>query len=290
MHWRDAGLLDDLGFSLYEKKALVTIADLGVSDAGTLCREGGIPSSKIYRAMEKLGRLGLIAIQPTRPIMYAALPAEVVVERLVEISQERADRFTAQAGEFKELLSNVRGRLRGHKTFVDLAWGAESHVKRHLIHLAAAGKRILSYMEKGDLEAISRVTEGGFPILRRIGRNAAEKGVDHRVVFGFDHRSAPLLVDFLRAHRNDLGHLTGVRYSGEFGHPFHIVDEEMVVLPLDHPFVPEGRFASLLVREKELAESLAEGFETLWLKAMRDLREIDAHPGSRMPCKSTGER
>jgi hypothetical protein len=52
-----------------------------------------------------------------------------------------------------------------------------------------------------------------------------------------------------------------------------------VVLPLDHPFAPEGRFASLLVRDVELAQRLTDGFEQLWQKAMRDLREISFHPG-----------
>jgi hypothetical protein len=64
------------------------------------------------------------------------------------------------------------------------------------------------------------------------------------------------------------------------GHPFHIADDDLVILPLDHPFIPEGRFASLLVRDRELAQRLAVGFDVLWQKAMRDLQEIDFHPGS----------
>ena len=82
------------------------------------------------------------------------------------------------------------------------------------------------------------------------------------------------LVEFLKAYKHDLRQVTGVRYSGELGHPFHVVDDDTVVLPLDHPFVKESRFASLLVRDRELAESLAEGFQELWRKAMRNLREI----------------
>ena len=117
-------------------------------------------------------------------------------------------------------------------------------------------------------------------VLRRIARNAARRGVDHRVVFGFSYHSAPRLVEFLRAHGEHLGHVTGVRYSGEFGHPFHVVDEELVILSMDHPFVAEGRFASLLVRDADLAQRLAAGFESLWEKAMRSLREIQFHPPS----------
>ena len=61
--------------------------------------------------------------------------------------------------------------------------------------------------------------------------------------------------------------------------PFHVVDEEVVILSVDHPFVPEGRVASLMVRDAALAKRLAEGFETLWAKAVRSLREIAFQPG-----------
>ena len=161
---------------------------------------------------------------------------------------------------------------------MDLALGVESHVKRHMIHLTTARKRIWSYLEHGDLAAVERLTTDGFPILRRIARNTTEHKVDHRVVFGFAYQTAPQLVSFLRKHRAQLEHVTGVRYSGELGHPFHVVDDDLVILSLDHPFIPEGRFASLLVRDQELAQKLAEGFQKLWSKAMRSLREIDFHP------------
>jgi hypothetical protein len=103
------------------------------------------------------------------------------------------------------------------------------------------------------------------------------------VIFGFSYQTAPMLVDFLRRYRTELRHVTGVRYSGELGHPFHVVDDETVIVPLDHPFVKEGRFASLLVRDRELAENLADGFQALWRKAMRSLREVDVDPRAADP-------
>jgi hypothetical protein len=42
-----------------------------------------------------------------------------------------------------------------------------------------------------------------------------------------------------------IDHVTGVRYSSELGHPFQVIDEEVVILCVDHPFVPDGRVASL---------------------------------------------
>jgi hypothetical protein len=278
MRIADPEILEGIGLGLYERKALMALMLCGVADAATLCREGDVPSSKIYQAMEKLAGLGLVQIQQTRPRMFAALPADTVVARVVEIARERAERFAAGAPALQATLTGLKARVRAHQPFLDLAWGVDGHVRRHLLTLTTARTRILSYLEAGDLKAIDTAIAGGFPILRRIARNAAEHGVEHRVVFGFSYQTASTLTAFLHAHRHDLRQVTGVRYSGELGHPFHVVDDETVVLPLDHPFVREGRFASLLVRDRELADSLAGGFQELWRKAMRSLGEINADP------------
>ena len=57
-----------------------------------------------------------------------------------------------------------------------------------------------------------------------------------------------------------------------------MVDDDVVVLPLDHPFVSGVRFASLLIRDRDLVENLADGFEKLWRKAMKSLQEIHVDP------------
>ena len=279
----DPELLEQIGLTAYERKALVTLMVCGVADAAALCREGGIPTSKIYRAMEKLAQLGFVQMQPTRPKMYAALPPEVIASRVIELGREQAERIVAGAEDLRTTLASLSTRARAKHPFVDLALGADSHVRRHLVHIAAARDRILSYMERGDLQAIDQAVSEGFPILRRIARNAVEKNVRHQVVFGFSYETAPRLLDFLKRHRSDIRHLTGVRYSGELGHPFHVIDDDMVVLPLDHPFAPEGRFASLLIRDRDLAQHLADGFEKLWRKAMKSLQEVNFDPRRRPP-------
>lgn len=207
MHLPDPELLEEIELSLYERSAFVALMSLGIADAATLCREGDVPTSKIYHAMEKLAALGLVQIQPTRPKQYAALPVDVVINRMVEIARERAEQFAHGTQELRQTLAALPGRLRGRQTFVDLALGMESHVRRHLVHLATATTRILSYMERGDLAAIDQAATAGFPLLRRIARNAAERKLPHRVVFGFSYQSAPLLVEFLRRHRTEVRHL-----------------------------------------------------------------------------------
>jgi HTH-type transcriptional regulator, sugar sensing transcriptional regulator len=67
MNWRKMEILEQVGLTGYERKALVAVMIHGVADADTLCREGEVPTSKIYQAMEKLARMGLVEIQHTRP-------------------------------------------------------------------------------------------------------------------------------------------------------------------------------------------------------------------------------
>jgi Sugar-specific transcriptional regulator TrmB len=86
-----------VGLTRYERKALMALMLCGVADAATLCREGSVPTSKIYLAMEKLAGLGLVQGQPTRPKMFAALPSEVVVARIVDIVREPSEHFAFQA-------------------------------------------------------------------------------------------------------------------------------------------------------------------------------------------------
>jgi hypothetical protein len=195
MRLADPEQLEHVGLTLYERKALMALMLCGVADAATLCREGSVPSSKIYLAMEKLAGLGLVQIQPTRPKMFAALPSEEVVARIIEIARERSERFAAQASELQAMFTGLQSRVRGRHPFVDLALGIEGHNRRHLVPLAAARKRILSYMEAGDLLAIDTAVKDGFPILRRIAKNAAEHGVEHGVVFGFSYQSAGQLLE-----------------------------------------------------------------------------------------------
>src|SRR6266850_8603138 len=165
MRWQELEPLEEIGLTSYERKALAALMIQGVADADSLCREGDVPSSKIYLAMEKLAGLGLAEIQPTRPKLYSALPGDEVVNRLIEISRQHAEQFSKRAEALRAALTAHPERVRGRKAFVDLALGVEGHVKRHVIHLTTARKRIWSYLEHGDLSAIDKLSAAGFPIL-----------------------------------------------------------------------------------------------------------------------------
>lgn|GEM_PF-1156347 len=278
--WSDFALLEDAGLGSYEKRALVTLAVHGVADAATLCRDGDIPTSKIYAAMESLGRDGLVDIRRSRPRLYQALPADLLVDRLAAQVRERAEQAVRRIDGLRDALARLPHRLAGGERRADMALGSQSHVKRHVSRLAAARRRVLSYLEPGDLRAIEQVRETGFDVLRLIAGSRRRTGFEHRVMIGFGRRDGAAVRRFLRAHADVLPEPAELRYCAEIGHPFHLIDEEQVVLAVDHPFAGDGRLASLLVHDQGLAGQLAGGFEALWARALPDLAQIRAWPTS----------
>lgn len=280
IHWPEFALLDDAGLGSFEKRALVTLAVHDVADAATLCREGDIPTSKIYAAMEKLAASGLVDVQRSRPRLYAALPPDQLVDRLNALARERAQQFEQQSVALRAALESLPKRLKARSTRVDLAMGVETHVKRHLSRLASATHDVRSYLEHGDLDAIARGVDLGYDLMRALARRHDTAPIAHRVVFGFTHRTAPVLLAFLRERAAHARWMTSVRYAGEIGHPFHVIDARLVILALDHPFIGEGRYASLLIDDESLAAELSHGFDQLWRRALADLREVKHWPSA----------
>ena len=85
MHWKEFELLEEVGLTGYERKALVTLMIHGVADAETLCRKGEVPSSKIYQAMEKLGQMGFRLVDLSLGIGDAELGAAILSIRCFEL-------------------------------------------------------------------------------------------------------------------------------------------------------------------------------------------------------------
>lgn len=275
---KDFETLQQIGLTQYERQTLIALLKRGVSDAATLCEEGDIPSSKIYSATEKLAKLGLIGVQRSRPRQFAALSTEAVADRIAAIAREQAESIAAQTQQLVQEIKAAQGDNKPASAFADVALGSSQHVQRHLSLLAAANTEIISYLEAPDILAIRNANNQGNNILKSVRKNLESRKVKHRIVFGFGHRDAAVLIAFIKDFRSELRSTTGVRYAGLLGHPFHVVDAETVILSLDNPFLSERRFGSVMMKSKELAEPLTKGFEQLWKKSMLSLQEIQFDP------------
>jgi len=103
-------LLEEIGLTLYERKALASLMVQGVADAETLCREAEVPSSKILPGDGETCPPGPGGkSSPTRPKLYSALPSDDVVNQLIEISRRDTEQFSKQAEKLRAALQRTRG-------------------------------------------------------------------------------------------------------------------------------------------------------------------------------------
>lgn len=75
--------LRELGFSLYEARLYVALLRGGTLNGNELAKAAGVPSSKVYSALDKLAREGVVhSIKRGGSTRFAATPPEEVIARL----------------------------------------------------------------------------------------------------------------------------------------------------------------------------------------------------------------
>jgi HTH-type transcriptional regulator, sugar sensing transcriptional regulator len=74
--------MEELGLTGSEVKAYVSLLRGGTMTANDVSREGRIPYSKVYDALESLHAKGWVEVQKGRPIMYTARPPDTALDEL----------------------------------------------------------------------------------------------------------------------------------------------------------------------------------------------------------------
>src|SRR6266849_6056691 len=101
--------LRELGLSGYAAKAYLTLLVEPNLSAGSICKETGIPDSKIYYALEELARRHLVIVQRGNPSLYRPVDAKQAVESLKREAEEVFNRslrgIETLAKEIEPLLS-----------------------------------------------------------------------------------------------------------------------------------------------------------------------------------------
>jgi len=55
-------LLKELGLSNYETEAYLKVVELGIAEAGVICKETKIPFGRVYQELNSLAAKGLIEV------------------------------------------------------------------------------------------------------------------------------------------------------------------------------------------------------------------------------------
>lgn len=143
--------LKELGLSTHEAVTYVTLLAHPNISASTLCKETGIPDSKIYFGLDGLLKKGMIIVQKGVPKIYTALhPKEAIVSlknRLVETLNEKMEKAdflinvlspiyeSAEKPQEIELAYIIRGQRNIIRKMKDLIKSARKEITLLISHL-----------------------------------------------------------------------------------------------------------------------------------------------------------
>ncbi len=99
--------LKELELSTYEALTYLTLLTNSNITASTLCKETGIPDSKIYFALDGLANKGMLVIQRGNPSIYRAVPPKEAISNLKRQMTERLNEKIKEADVLADTLTQV---------------------------------------------------------------------------------------------------------------------------------------------------------------------------------------
>jgi len=229
----------DLGLTQVESKVYITLLDLGPSLAGQISRKSGIHRRMVYDATERLIQKGLIGyiIQNNRRLFSAVDPA-----RLQELIKEKEN-------ELGKILPELKGKYNFTKEKQEtLFFKGKAGVKTAFEDQIAEGKEILIF--------------GASPLAQEIlkfyfiwfDKRRAEKKIPVKIIFDESARGKTGKIPLAQVRYLDFASPTATNVYG---------DKVMIVLwSKDSPI-------SILIKQKEIADSYRQFFELMWKTAKK---------------------
>ena len=218
--------LKNLGLNSYEVKLWIVLFIHGVSTAGELSDIANVPRSRSYDVLESLEKRGFVVAKTGKPIKYAAVPPQEVVERVKQKIQSDA---TIKVKELVNLKNNglINELVLLHKQGTDLIGSTEmtgslrgkSNIYNHLEDmLRNASKSVLiSTTQNEFVEMSSR--------LRNVFEKLKSKNVKVKILTQVN--------DVTKKYVNELKNFAGIKHTDNKSR-FCIVDgKEMVFMVLD---------------------------------------------------------
>jgi hypothetical protein len=218
--------------------------------------------------MERLQDCGLVQIQRTRPKLFLATPLNEALERILEFKRSEQHRFEAALPELEKRLQQVMGDSRSRAAFASVELGEENHIKRHVVHLARSERATASLLSPTCVEIVQRMKlRQRFDIRKIIDRHDEARNIHHRYLFSLPPGAEVALLPFLQQPAIPVPRREARAIRARLT-PFHVVDDEVIILGIDHPLARGVRVASLLIRDRTFARDLLEGFDAVWEKAI----------------------
>jgi sugar-specific transcriptional regulator TrmB len=187
-------ILRKLGLNRYESKAYLALVSSGVSTAGRLAEQSGIPRAKIYEVLRSLEKQGFAVSTSSRPNKFKPVELGDVVKKLHERTKLDYEGRVKQINEIHlELQENLKDLKpeRAASDYEDMLWVLRGRDNIYSL--------IDNIVDESKSKIIGATTERG--VVRKLFRHkdkliaAADRGVDVRILAPITRSNVGILRD-----------------------------------------------------------------------------------------------
>lgn len=263
-------MLNDLGLTKYEASAYVSLLNLGVCEARSICKDADIPMGKIYETLGVLKAKGLIEAQNVRPRKFMAKKPKAAFQRLYSLKKEEQETELSKVkATIKKLEKEVKPKItemKGENIFWTTTIGPEGIAKSMNAVFDEAEEEMLMVLH-------DKTRHKDCPIDKTIkmvfesSLNALARGVKLKLI-----DPGCMVVDFLKANTDVIMQQPDILKNFELRHlrsdaAYVIVDRSIIVIDVLDPINPNELFAMVKIYDDDQCERLTKNFHKLWRKA-----------------------
>jgi sugar-specific transcriptional regulator TrmB len=259
-------LLESLGLTNYEARALSFLLSHGERAAPVISRETDIPFGRVYEILNGLADRGLVHVEAGRPKLFRAAPAGTVPGRLLASNQRRLHdeekAFEARALELGGALDTMQAKPEPSGAY-GVRLGEES-AREFLVEATLEARRTVV-----SLLTLERIEADDLDIFDAF-RQAVARGVRTRLIIrasDVDYLlTTPYVDQVLDAMLPHLGRNLEVRLAWDIDNvvPFAAIDRERAMLGVKNPLDAEAYFAVIHVDDPVFAMGLEGRFDAIW--------------------------
>lgn len=260
------GDLTELGLSSYEASAYRTLLSLGPATASEVAEASEVPRGRIYDVLNGLAARDVVRTRAGPARQYEAVDPDRAVERLLAERERELARERERYEELAESVSDELSRtvpLRGQ--FWEVGLGGDGAVTGMREQFGRAEEHLLSVVGppygEAPFEAYSDEADAYADL---VAADVEVKLLTTPAVVEAGH--SPQLADAL-ADDPDFA----VRALPGIGLSYDVIDGREVYLSVPAPFAAGERVGSAVVRDADLAGSMAARFREAW----RDAEPVD---------------
>ncbi|AGK62028.1 putative transcriptional regulator [Archaeoglobus sulfaticallidus PM70-1] len=270
-----ASILEKLGLSSYQAKALISLLKCGEAKASEISELSGVPRAKIYEVLDQLADLGLVDKIPSRPVKFRVREPKEILERLksnIMIEYESRIDFFDRVKE--ELI----------RSFASL-YSPASFRTKELIRVVSVGEaseretRLMYREAEKEINIVSRCFEY-YPKVRKELVDAFNRGVKIKILLlgrkFIDERGMKVQNEVLKMIKSDMGaevklSRTPLPLRGSIVDPSYEYKTGKAIFVVEDPETPLYLRDSAVTDNPSLVAGMKKYFDLIWMYEAGDV-------------------